>query len=945
VEFWKWFSPIALLAAVILAVASLVILLRARKHTENNFNAVALWSCASLAAVLLPFLISASTPWELLFEAFGVRAEKPSLSDKALAIIFVLAYCLLMRRWSISWSGLQTQHRFEKIEAGYTPSFFWAGLEETWRLATFKAAPKTYQKYDTGNAVSLRISKPLLDLPYNQQVRSLALAVWREFVIPDDSWSADAICWRGIDKSLGKSILLVCCANFKEIDLNRLRAQILFEQANDRLVRAIFVALQSNGKEEISRRITELNAQFDLFTFDEFVQRALPLSRYRYEIEKEFCSKRLPNSDFAIRDVVAPTTIEEGGYTNIYRGDKTTEDEFDVCMSRWMATPDMRQMALLGDYGQGKSTAALYLTYRLLNDEAFFEKSGSRLPILIRLTGQSPKTSSAEELLDAWGGRLGLDGRALLALHLAGKTIVIFDAFDEMANVSNHSDRLDHFNALWQFACPLGKVLFTGRPNFFLDDEDLKSTLRISDSSASGAYCSVARIKPFSQRQIRAALRWLPEDKVEEFMDAVSEQSALLEIVQRPSLLFQVAQLWYQGQLSIESGSVQSANVILKFVRYSLDRQYEKQIDDVSKVGISGPFIGLRRSELEYFMQGCAVAALTSGRNNSLSSAVFRQTILQLSEHLPDRLFLPRPGDRGSLLLPLVERLPDAEGRIEACENAVRTHGVLELDPTKSDHYKFSHKSFAEALAADVILAAATQRDCAQRATWNVLKPGRELLAQRVIFSFVRDLAVMKSDKERYKSGFLFQGLTGANNRVFAELLLSQLVILTAFLDTAQTVSAANMRTLLTLFQRSSFSVRRDLIQRRVEFDAANLFGEPKANASTTSTMHRVSITFAIAISLFSTTLGAIISNGALSLPFVFFAVVGAWIFAGFSQILAMKTFGVKATLMQIAYIYAYMISSIERFEKVSSQAPAFPYVPTRAKRVDQVIYFVLAST
>ena len=65
------------------------------------------------------------------------------------------------------------------------------------------------------------------------------------------------------------------------------------------------------------------------------------------------------------------------------------------------------------------------------------------------------------------------------------------------------------------------KVLFTGRPNFFLDDEELKRALGISEGVAVGPYCSALRIAPFEPDQIAGTLRWMSAEKVQAFMQAV----------------------------------------------------------------------------------------------------------------------------------------------------------------------------------------------------------------------------------------------------------------------------------------------------------------------------------------------------------------------------------------------------------------------------------------
>ena len=334
-----------------------------------------------------------------------------------------------------------------------------------------------------------------------------------------------------------------------------------------------------------------------------------------------------------------------------------------------------------------------------------------------------------------------MNGRALLALHRAGRTVMIFDAFDEMANVTDRADRFDHFCALWKFACEGAKIMFTGRPNFFLDNEELKNALGISERVAAGAYCSAIRIQPFSESDIRRSLRWLPKGKIDPLMDAIQSFPRLKEIAERPSLLFQLSQLWDGGHLGVNDENIESASIICRFVSYSLERQLLKQHTDVASTSADRIFIPLRQSELTFFTAGCAVAALSEGRHNALPESVFSATVRQLWQGVDseDR-FSRRMTEDGALGMPLKVRLADNDDPVEICQQAVRTHGIIEHDPSRQALYKYSHKTFAEALAASVLTAGATGQTGEYSDVWKVMRPVR-LLEQRTIWEFCRDLS------------------------------------------------------------------------------------------------------------------------------------------------------------------------------------------------------------
>ena len=447
--------------------------------------------------------------------------------------------------------------------------------------------------------------------------------------------------------------------------------------------------------------------------------------------------------------------------------DVSNLDEFFIS---WGSRSGSQHIALLGDYGQGKSTAALELTYRALHDGEFAAALGRRIPLFIRLTGLSPMTTTPEDLLGAWGTKYGLNGRALLALHRAGRTILIFDAFDEMANVSDRGDRFNHFWTLWQHACPGSRIMFTGRPNFFLDDEELKGALGISEGKATGPYCSAIRIEPFSLAQIQESLRWLSDDQVSLLVNTIDKLPHLKEIAERPSLLFQLSQLWHSGRLNLESTNIESASIIQEFVTYCIERQVAKQSGNIASDSQDHIFIPLRQSELEYFTAGCAVASLDEGRNNSLPEPVFHQTISELWNKIGDNDFPLNFNEGQSLLMSLRERLRDRPEPVETCKQAVRTHGVLEHDPSRSGVYKFSHKSFAEVMAASVITAGALSRsDESWKRVWLISRP-IHLIKQFAIFNFCRDLAISYLHDEGKTNEFeVYSNISSFKDNVLAK--------------------------------------------------------------------------------------------------------------------------------------------------------------------------------
>jgi NACHT domain len=735
----------AIFVSLVLAGYAIYVRIRQSTYTEKRFNFVALWACTSLTATTISMF--AFPIDDILFHSLGLELHTNG-NEKLIVPFLVLGYIYFISNWAKHWNGLKSV-QFPKQPISFL-YFIHDGITETVRIATGRA-PVTVSG-TAHSTLNPQLPEPITPLLFHEQAREIAMARWPEFIIRETDWISDAQCWKATDTALTRPTLIICAPHSTDPPLGRIEAQIRHFQRTAP-VRLIVIYENSASKAPLPIASSNLIDSQELYTFDELVISSLPLARYSHTIRRQFSEDRIANSAFTLSETYVDTEVT----SLMARGHRLQRSSATISFrdyfNTWLAESSKRQIALLGEYGQGKSSEALALSHRLLSESQSFQSEGFRLPILIRLTGLSPKTTSPEELLGAWGASHGLNGRALLALHRAGRTVLIFDAFDEMANVSDRADRFDHFSSLWRFACPDSKLIFTGRPNFFLDDEELKRALGIADSTASGPFCSAVKITPFSTRQIAGALRWLPKRRVRRFLRLLSASPVLAELASRPSLLFQIAQLWRQDKISLKSDRLSSANVTRAFITYSLERQVEKQRVDLTTAQPDKQFIFLRQSELDAFTQAISVSALVDGRNNAIPETVMAQVVENLLEQFKTFEFERRPIETGALAMPLSVRLADKPNPVEACVHAVRTHGVIEHDPTKTGQYRFSHKSFAEVLAAEALVQAAFKPTSVILLSFSPSQR-RQLVAQESVFRFVADFVFNNPNEPVRVSGF-----------------------------------------------------------------------------------------------------------------------------------------------------------------------------------------------
>jgi hypothetical protein len=411
---------------------------------------------------------------------------------------------------------------------------------------------------------------------------------------------------------------------------------------------------------------------------------------YRNEIRKRVSVNTLPDVTdihLTVKDVYVNSQF------SFQINKQKSPDNVETYLSKWLTEIGQRQIALLGDYGQGKSTTMLMFTYHLLCEKNHLPE---RIPILIELRGKSPKTLRPLELLGAWAALYRIEPQALMQLHYAGRLVLIFEGFDEMAMVSNVAMRLSHFKTLWQFCYPGAKIVITGRPNFFLDDMEKQKALGIHQPQGNNPFSEAIKLESFTTTQIRAALRKYPAIVCQQIDELAGKNSRFYELISRPSLLHIVADLWEKEKLIEKAESLNSANIMKIFV----DRSYRRQ---GRKEGDAKHFMALNSAERNFFMQGVATYMAAEGLNNQITGEGLNQLIDKLIESIPNSVSTETSVPLGEEQKPLRERLLEPED-YDDIKTDVRACGLLVDDPTASNTFKFGHKSFMEYLFASTVL-------------------------------------------------------------------------------------------------------------------------------------------------------------------------------------------------------------------------------------------------
>ncbi|MCP4701341.1 MAG: hypothetical protein GY862_31475, partial [Gammaproteobacteria bacterium] len=518
-------------------------------------------------------------------------------------------------------------------------------------------------------------------LAWHERVRQLWLLRNRGYLF-ESQYDPAHKCWLGEEKNTGTLVLLACFHEAPSDDILTELAEYARKIADKQAKTEIeLIAALKNADPPHEENFPDYRLKYtseavllqDLVDFSDY------FADIRYRVERA----KLVDSDLTLHNTYTPS---------FYRLEKEVQDNsLEDFIRDWLRDNSRRQLALLGEYGQGKSTGSLLLSYHLIRQAE--TDHATRIPILIELRGKTLRTLPPEELLATWAYRYRIDAQALLHLHIAGRLLLIFEGFDEIDLSGDTEARVSHFRSLWRLNYDQAKIIITGRPNFFLDSKELKRALGTEEQTRT------LNLAPFNLEQISNSLRAVDEQTRTEILALAERDTKFQEVVARPSLLYIVAVLWQHEKLS-QRRHINSALVIDLFIRKTLERQQDKHDER--------PFMVLNSAERHYFMAGIAAYMAAKGLPNQIDIQQLEEAVRLLVAAVPEAVSqsVSTVGDEDSRPLRNEARLEWQTRRAEIMHKIntdVRSCGLLVTDLSKDGAFKFAHKSYMELLQAQVI--------------------------------------------------------------------------------------------------------------------------------------------------------------------------------------------------------------------------------------------------
>ncbi|VVT34736.1 membrane hypothetical protein [Hoeflea sp. EC-HK425] len=419
-----------------------------------------------------------------------------------------------------------------------------------------------------------KISEPPLPIPTKDLLRDMLVSAISEIRIPDDGWRDDGKHWVGEILGLRPEdtqpiIVFICDSRPSKPEMES-RLNNLGKKFGELDEFRIFAVHMSAGPYEATPGDIEASGKsITLFSSRDLILKGLDLFNYARSIIDTFEKTRIGGTSATLGGSYVDLQVDTAAKENL-------PEDLSKKLTAWLAEQSGEHVALTGEYGQGKSTALLKLCYDWA--KRFVESGviGERVPLLIELRGQSPSETDPLGFLSPWCARYRLLPQQVLNLIKAGDAVVIFEGFDELRNAGRAFYRHQHFNALWRFAYPGTKIIFTGRPNFFLDQEEANRTLRNQESRKLGgdAFTSIWRLRKLDPNQIISACRNYEKVVREGIEDAIKTNPDFLEILSRPSMLPVVATIWNDIHYLQEGGAPLTGAVLIeKYIQAVFSRK------------------------------------------------------------------------------------------------------------------------------------------------------------------------------------------------------------------------------------------------------------------------------------------------------------------------------------------------------------------------------------
>ncbi|MBH0074139.1 hypothetical protein I6F48_00980 [Pseudoalteromonas sp. SWYJ118] len=405
-------------------------------------------------------------------------------------------------------------------------------------------------------------------------LRDMLVSALSELRLPDDGWRNEDKIWvgeiLGLTKEQRKKVIVLILDDVKDvININTRVNNVQLRHGTLENYRVFAIYLSLKDADCNVKELCVNGVKVEIYSSRQLILMGLDLHNYARELVIAFENTLVGGTSATLQDSFVDLNIT----TNV---DGSHSIPFDESFKNWLDRYSNGHVAVTGEYGQGKSTVLMKYCVDWAKKFLATGNIEERVPLLIELRGQSPCESDPLTFISSWCTRYRLLPQQVMNLIKSGEAVVIFEGFDELRNAGREFYRHQHFNALWKFAYPNTKLVFTGRPNFFLDEEEVNRTLRtqVNRGVSGESYTEVWSLKKLTTEQIEFACRSFEPDVRGGIISAIADNEDFFDIVSRPSMLPVVATIWPQiAELQLAGAQLTGADLIERYVQAVFSRK------------------------------------------------------------------------------------------------------------------------------------------------------------------------------------------------------------------------------------------------------------------------------------------------------------------------------------------------------------------------------------
>ncbi len=228
---------------------------------------------------------------------------------------------------------------------------------------------------------------------------------------------------------------------------------------------------------------------------------------------------------------------------------KVEINPIDNYINKWLEG-NSSFLAVLGEYGTGKSTLCKYIVYNLAKARLDKEKETEikdlkcRIPIFFPLSKfrQEDIRNFIISELNLIGIK-DIDYSSFIEKVKNGEFVLLFDAFDEMAAKIDEFGKISNFGKIKEIieSSEESKVLLTSREEYFRSKEELNEVFQIDNIIKVEAY--IIKVKLINEEQIQRFLIAFTETP-EKIWNQLKKSNDLLDLAQRTVLLKMITKWW-----------------------------------------------------------------------------------------------------------------------------------------------------------------------------------------------------------------------------------------------------------------------------------------------------------------------------------------------------------------------------------------------------------------